>query len=88
MYDVNNNRRVSRDETMHLLYARYERKMDDKLKQLFGEDMQEFGPGGGEISFSEYVAAMEKVQTDRFLHTNQGSKAKDLQKAVNESSKK
>jgi hypothetical protein len=54
--------------------------MEQKLKELFGEDMQEMGTGGGEITFDEFVTAVERVQLNKFLETNAGRKAKDLQK--------
>lgn len=54
--------------------------MEQKLKELFGEDMQETGIGGGEITFDEYVAAVDRVQLAKFLETNMGRKAKDIQK--------
>lgn len=60
--------------------------MEQKLKELFGEDMHEFGLEGGEISFSKYLRAVERVQLNMFLDTNRGKKAKELQK--NRSAKK
>lgn len=57
--------------------------MEQKLKELFGEDMHEFGLEGGEIPFSKYLRAVEKVQLSMFLETNRGKKAKDLQKERN-----
>eukprot|EP01031_Cornospumella_fuschlensis_P042658 gene42658-52123_t len=58
IYDKNNNGFVSVDETMNLLYARYGRSvMEQKLKELFGEDMHEFGLEGGEIPYSRYLQA-------------------------------
>ncbi len=54
--------------------------METKLKELFGEDMHEFGRQGGEINFTKFLASVEKVQLNMFLETNLGKKAKDLQK--------
>eukprot|EP01035_Chromulina_nebulosa_P035294 gene35294-47425_t len=73
IYDTNNNGLVSVDETMNLLYARYGRsKMEVKLKELFGEDMHETGRQGGEITFSKFLKAVEKVQMHTFLNTTKG----------------
>lgn len=80
IYDKNNNGFVSVDETMNLLYARFGRSvMEQKLKELFGEDMHEFGLEGGEIPFHRYLTAVERVQLNMFLETNRGKKAKELQ---------
>ncbi len=54
--------------------------METKLKELFGEDMHEFGRQGGEITFAKFLSSVEKVQLNMFLDTNMGRKAKDLQK--------
>lgn len=71
---------MSVDETMNLLYARYGRSvMEQKLKELFGENMQEFGRQGGEITFETYLKSVEKVQLHMFLETNRGKRAKELQ---------
>jgi Ca2+-binding EF-hand superfamily protein len=90
IYDSKNQGYITVDETMHLLYARYGRVvMEQKLKELFGEDMQETGIGGGEITYDEYVASVDRVQLAKFLETNLGRKAKDIQKlfaATNNSS--
>lgn len=73
LYDQNDNGRVSVDETMNMLYARYGRaKMEHKLKELFGDDMQENGVQGGEIDFNAYLAAVERVQINTFLQSAQG----------------
>lgn len=73
IYDTNYNGHVSVDETMNLLYARYGRsKMEQKLKELFGEDMHETGREGGEINFTKFLKAVEKVQMDTFLKTTKG----------------
>lgn len=62
--------------------------MEQKLKELFGEDMHEFGRQGGEITFTKFVQSVEKVQLNMFLETNRGKKAKDLQKDTNTHTKK
>lgn len=73
IYDHNENGRVSVDETMNMLYARFGRaKMELKLKELFGEDMHETGREGGEIVFSSFVKAVEKVQMQTFWGTTKG----------------
>jgi len=46
--------------------------METKLKEMFGEDMQEFGRQGGEISFSNYLRSVEKGQMNLFTSTNKG----------------
>lgn len=46
--------------------------MELKLKELFGEDMHETGRQGGEISFSSYLNAVEKVQLQTFWATAKG----------------
>jgi len=50
--------------------------MEQKLKELFGEDMHEIGIQGGEINYSQFVKSVEKVQVSMFLETNRGRKAK------------
>lgn len=73
LYDVDDNRSISVDETMNMLYARYGRvKMEVKLKELFGDDMQETGTQGGEIDFTTYLRAVEKTQLVTFLHSAHG----------------
>jgi len=73
IYDHNGNGRVSVDETMNMLYARYGRvKMETKLKELFGENMHETGREGGEISYQEFIKAVEKVQIQSFWGTTMG----------------
>lgn len=73
IYDHNQNGLVSVDETMHILYARFGRtKMELKLKELFGEDMHETGREGGEIPFSKYINAVEKIQVQTFYGTTKG----------------
>ena len=46
--------------------------MEQKLKELFGEDMHETGRQGGEINFTKFLNAVEKVQMDTFLKTTKG----------------
>lgn len=62
--------------------------METKLKELFGEDMHEFGRQGGEISYAKFVKSVERVQLNIFLETNQGKRAKDLKKDAKEHHKK
>mmetsp|Transcript_20156 Transcript_20156/g.45084 ORF Transcript_20156/g.45084 Transcript_20156/m.45084 type:complete len:293 (-) Transcript_20156:316-1194(-) len=77
IYDKNRNGLVSVDETMNLLYARYGRGvMEQKLKELFGENMHEIGRQGGEITFNQYLQSVERVQMNMFLETNRGRKVK------------
>eukprot|EP01041_Mallomonas_annulata_P013650 gene13650-29003_t len=83
IYDHNINAKVSVDETMNMLYARYGRvKMETKLKELFGENMHENGREGGEISFAEYIRAVEKIQLQMFWNSTKGkmSSTKGTQK--------
>ena len=73
IYDRNENGMVSVDETMNMLYARYGRaSMELKLKQLFGADMNETGLEGGEISYSKFIEAVEKVQMKSFWDSSKG----------------
>lgn len=58
--------------------------MEKKLKELFGENMHETGREGGEISYQEFIRAVEKVQVQTFWNTTQGNivkahSKKDLQ---------
>ena len=63
--------------------CRYGRSvMEQKLKELFGEDMHEFRRQGGEITYDKFLKSVEKVQLGTFLQTNRGKKAKDLQKST------
>lgn len=50
--------------------------MEQKLKELFGEDMHEIGIQGGEINYSQFVKSVERVQVNMFLETNSGRKAR------------
>ena len=44
IFDSNENGKVSVDETMAFLHARYGREgLEFKLKELFGDDMVEYG---------------------------------------------
>ena len=41
MYDKDNSGKVTVDETMHMLYARYGKaRLESQMKQLFGEDLK------------------------------------------------
>jgi Ca2+-binding EF-hand superfamily protein len=89
IYDEDYNGMVSVDETMSLLYARYGRSvMEQKLKELFGDNMHEFGRQGGEISFVDFVKSMEKVQWNKFLETNLGAQEKKKKERDEEEQKK
>ena len=86
-FDSNDNGKVSVDETMAMLYARYGRQhMELKLKELFGTDLTENGTEGGEIDFPTYLRAVEKTQLLTFLRStagkNQLAKAKSLSKLI------
>jgi calmodulin len=73
IYDKNENDKVSVDETMNMLYARYGRsKMEMKLKELFGAGMTETGREGGEISYVQFINAIDKVQLQTFWGTTKG----------------
>ena len=73
IYDRNENGMVSVDETMNMLYARYGRaSMELKLKQLFGVDMNETGLEGGEIPYSKFIEAVERVQMKTFWDSHRG----------------
>lgn len=73
IYDHNENGKVSVDETMNMLYARYGRaKMETKLRELFGENMHETGREGGEITYEEFLQAVEKIQQQTFWSTAPG----------------
>lgn len=41
--------------------------MEQKLKELFGENMHEIGRQGGEISYTQYLQSVERVQVNMFL---------------------
>ena len=54
MYDKDNSGKVTVDETMHMLYARYGKaRLESQMKALFGEDLKT-EDGDGELSFNEY----------------------------------
>lgn len=73
IYDHNENGMVSVDETMNMLYARYGRSsMELKLKELFGADMHETGLEGGEITYTKFIEAVERVQIKTFWGTSKG----------------
>uniref|UniRef100_A0A6S9HP31 EF-hand domain-containing protein n=1 Tax=Heterosigma akashiwo TaxID=2829 RepID=A0A6S9HP31_HETAK len=75
MYDARNTGRVTVDQTMSMLYARYGKaKMEAKLKILFGRDMKESGTEGGAITFQQYLMAVQKTQLETFLATSLGKK--------------
>ena len=58
MYDKDNSGKVTVDETMHMLYARYgEDKLESQMKALFGDDLKT-SDGDGELSFGEYLKAV------------------------------
>ena len=77
IYDVNENTHISVDETMIMLYARFGRaKMEDKLKQLFGnnskDDLILTGKEGGEINFKQYLDAVNRLQKQKFWRSSIG----------------
>lgn len=85
IYDHNFNGKVSVDETMNMLYARYGRvRMETKLKELFGENMHENGRQGGEILYPDYLKAVERIQLQAFWSSTKGkmTAAKGGQKAL------
>ena len=58
MYDKDNSGKVTVDETMHMLYARYGKaRLESQMKALFGEDLKT-EDGDGELSFNEYLKAV------------------------------
>jgi len=76
MYDQRNSGKISVDDTMSMLYARYGRKeMEVKLRILFGKEMKETGSEGGEITFLQYLEAVQKTQLEKFLATSLGKKS-------------
>ena len=73
IFDNDENGLVSVDETTNMLYARYGRvQMEYKLKELFGEDMTESGTQGGEITFPQYLQAVERIQLKTFINSSTG----------------
>ena len=58
LYDKDNSGKVTVDETMHMLYARYGKaRLESQMKALFGEDLKT-ADGDGELSFNEYLKAV------------------------------
>lgn len=58
MYDKDGSGKVTVDETMHMLYARYGKdRLESQMKALFGEDLKT-SDGDGELSFEEYLKAV------------------------------
>lgn len=81
IFDQNDNGQVSVDETMNMLYERYGRqRMEMKLRELFGSNMQETGQQGGEINFHQYLGAVERTQFATFMASPQGKMLKKLKK--------
>jgi len=81
IYDKNFNARVSVDETMNMLYARYGRvRMETKLKEMFGDDMHEEGRQGGEISYEQFIRSVERIQMQTFWNTTKGEIAASKKK--------
>jgi len=73
IFDQNENGLVSVDETMGMLYERYGRqRMEGKLREIFGSNMQETGKQGGEINFRQYLEAVERIQYETFSQTSLG----------------
>jgi Ca2+-binding EF-hand superfamily protein len=61
MYDKDNQKKVTIEETLQILFVRHGRaKLDDEIKAIFGED--EKNPDGSEkaITYSEYVEKINK----------------------------
>lgn len=46
--------------------------METKLRELFGENMHETGREGGEITYQDFLQAVEKIQQQTFWSTAQG----------------
>mmetsp|Transcript_36214 Transcript_36214/g.46676 ORF Transcript_36214/g.46676 Transcript_36214/m.46676 type:complete len:130 (+) Transcript_36214:469-858(+) len=73
IFDSNENGKVSVDETMAFLHARYGREgLEFKLKELFGRDMVESGTEGGEIDFLTYLEAVNRAQIRMYENSEQG----------------
>jgi hypothetical protein len=74
---------------MYLCFHRYGRTvMEQKLKELFGEDMHEIGIQGGEITYTQFLKSVERVQVNMFLETNKGRKARKAFREYEANSKK
>jgi hypothetical protein len=74
---------------MYLCVHRYGRTvMEQKLKELFGEDMHEIGIQGGEITYTQFLKSVERVQVNMFLETNKGRKARKAFREYEANSKK
>ena len=64
---------ISNNCLMTVIADRYGKgKMETKLKELFGENMLETGREGGEITYSKYLNAVEKIQIQSFYSTQKG----------------
>mmetsp|Transcript_47589 Transcript_47589/g.95879 ORF Transcript_47589/g.95879 Transcript_47589/m.95879 type:complete len:228 (-) Transcript_47589:87-770(-) len=73
IFDSNENGKVSVDETMAFLHARYGREgLEFKLKELFGDDMVESGTEGGDIDFLSYLEAVNRAQLVMYENSEQG----------------
>ena len=76
IFDQNENGLVSVDETLGFLQARYGREgLEFKLKELFGEGMVETGNEGGEISFLQYLDAVEHAAKEMYEKSELGQAA-------------
>ena len=65
MYDKDNSGKVTVDETMHMLYARYGKaRLESQMKALFGEDLKT-EDGDGELSREERETAREAAREER-----------------------
>ena len=76
IFDQNENGFVSVDETLGFLQARYGRAgLEFKLRELFGDDMVETGSEGGEISFLQYLDAVNRAQLSMYENSEFGQAA-------------
>ena len=58
MFDKDLSGKVTVDETMGMLYARYGKaRLESEMKRLFGRDLKT-KDGDGELSFAEYLEAV------------------------------
>ncbi len=46
--------------------------MEHRLKEMFGDKLEETGKQGGEIDFNHYVACAERTELETFLATSSG----------------